>query len=138
MKVTNFALILFLMPLSALGFSDYDSCYQLYAERAVYPVICLNGSFEEGVGGARVRLTVFGVSSDRVKHCMTSTSVEFDDSKFIFEVNGIKELIFENISHTPNGLKTGDAVIGHTQLKFMELEAESVRYLQRIAIAACH
>lgn len=104
------------LTLSSMAYSrNYDGCYQLATKGVMYPVLCLSGTAEEGIGGGNARLALFGTNTHILKECLKSSSISITQSTFEFIVNGKKELVLSNFS--ADGID-GDATIGSTKLKF--------------------
>jgi len=110
----------------------FDGCYQLYLPGTMYPAFCLQGTAEEGINGSGVRLAIFGTNTDRLVQCLVSTSSGMTDTSFVFERNGKAEMTLQNVQ-TKNGRKEGDAIIGRTNLKFMEINSRDTDRLMNIA-----
>ncbi len=99
----------------------FDGCFQLYQTSAMFPIFCLEGTAEEGIGGSGVRLVIFETNSDQVSHCSRSSGSAMTSSHFEFELNAMKEFSLD-VLKTQNGRKSGSAVFGHTQLSFAQID----------------
>jgi len=115
---------------------SFDGCYLLYQPNVVYPTICLQGTLEEGIGGAGVRLTVFATNTATVKACVKSTSLVMTPEELRFQVNGKDELILKNLDKS-EGILKGDAIIGSSTFKFGKLDEKAESYLTKIASEQC-
>lgn len=134
-----FSILAFTLSVSsAYAGIGFDGCYQLYKPSSMYPAFCLEGTAEEGISGAGVRLVIFGTNTDKVVHCSKSSGAGMTFDSFTYELNGKKELILENVTST-DGHKEGDAVFGRTRLKFIEVDRATSDRLMRTAgsDAAC-
>lgn len=107
----------------ALAGPGFDGCYQLVIPQQTYPVFCLEGTTEEGINGAGVRLAIFGNGSENVRFCTKSVSAAMTAQSFSLVSDNKTQLSLENVV-TIEGLKKGDAVIGAYHLRFEELNAE--------------
>src|SRR4051812_33619772 len=119
--------VLFVLGLTLAGFAPsahaglgFDGCYQLYLPNTMFPALCLEGTAEEGINGAGVRLVIFRTNTDRVAHCSKSSASGMSANSFEYFLNGKKEFSFDNVT-TKDGLKQGDATFGGTHLKFVQL-----------------
>ena len=110
----------------------FDGCFQLYVPGAMYPAFCLQGTTEEGIGGSGARLAIFATNTDRLVYCSKSTASAMTADSYLFELNGKKEMILENVKDV-SGRKEGDAIFGSTRLKFMEIDAGNTLRLLGIA-----
>jgi hypothetical protein len=112
--------------------AGYDGCYQLVVPGAMYPKFCLQGTTEEGLNGANVRLAIFRTNTEILLHCARSSASAGNETGFTFEVNGVKEMILSNVTSS-NGVRTGDATFGSTKLNFVQFGAETALRLMKIA-----
>jgi hypothetical protein len=115
---------------------NMDGCYLLFEPNVAYPTICLQGTMEEGIGGAGARLTIFHTNSDKVIACVKSTSLVMTPDELRFQVDGKDEIILNKFDTTDGYLK-GDAKIGNTQLKFGRWDAKTEKQLLKIANEKC-
>ena len=123
---------------SAKSISNFDGCYQLYMPSTMYPVVCVQGTTEEGINGSEARVTLFHVNSSEVETCFktTASGVNGTANSYFFEVKGVKEMIFSKVE-IKDGRKIGDVTFGKTTLKFMErLPEHTVRFI-KIANTKC-
>jgi hypothetical protein len=58
-----------------------------------------------------------------------------DKTSFVFNINEKAELTLSNVV-TNDGLKEGDATIGKTNLKFIEIDQSTTRRLMEIAYSS--
>lgn len=114
---------------AGLGF---DGCYQLFETGSLSPAFCLEGTAEEGINGAGVRLVIFRTNTDRVAHCSKSSASGMTANSFQYELNGQTEMSLEKVK-TENGLKQGEAVFGQTRLQFSEIDQATTDRLLRTA-----
>jgi len=108
---------------------SWDGCYLLYATGSMYPVICLDGTEEEGIGGAGVRLVAFRTNTDRVADngCMKSTASAMTLTSFTFSKNGITEVVLTT-KKVSGQKKSGEARIGRTNLFFEQLPEKETKH----------
>ncbi|MCM2323455.1 MAG: hypothetical protein NDJ90_09360 [Oligoflexia bacterium] len=110
----------------------YDGCYQIYMPGVMYPAFCLEGTAEEGIGGAGVRLAIFKTNTSRLASCLISTASGMGEDSFVFERDGKKELSLENV-RVENNRREGDVIVGRYNLKFMEINDRDTDRLLNIA-----
>jgi hypothetical protein len=115
-------------PQTAHAAFDFDGCFQLYRPNVMYPAFCLDGTKEEGINGAGARLVIFGTNTDRIIACGKSSALGGGADSLEFIQNGKKELILKNVK-LENGRLVGDAVLGKTELNFIQVKEESKRLL---------
>lgn len=120
--------LVFVSVFPAYAALDFDGCFQLYQPNVMYPVFCLEGTTEEGVGGSGTRLVIFGTNTDRVVHCSKSSGTTMTAQTFEYLLNGQKELSLVGVSQN-EGRLSGEAIFGRTVLKFIELDAETSQSL---------
>lgn len=119
---------------SLIGFSSaqasfqFDGCYQMYLPNVMYPAFCLIGTSEEGIGGSGARLVIFSTNSDQILACGKSTSLDFSSNSLKFIQNGTAELILRNLK-TENLRLEGDATLGKTNLKFIQISPSESQHL---------
>ncbi len=112
----------------------FDGCYQLYQTGSLYPAFCLQGTMEEGINGSGVRLAI--IDADKVIKCSKSSASGMTRDSFTYKIDGRVELELKNVKIESNK-KVGDAIIGSTQLKFMEINANDTQRLIGIAAKSC-
>lgn len=106
----------------------FDGCYQLYLPSVMYPVFCLDGTNEEGIGGSGARLVIFHPNSSRVSACGLSTAVRSMTNSFEFYLQDKKEIILSDIASWDNGIE-GNATFGSSTLKFIQLSQTTTKHL---------
>ncbi len=57
-----------------------DGCYQMYRPNTAYPVVCISGSKEEGIGGSSATMVFVGPNSTNVSWCGKTTSIRISAS----------------------------------------------------------
>jgi hypothetical protein len=114
----------------------FDGCYQLYKSQSMYPVICLQGTAEEGIAGAGVRLAIFGTNTNKVIKCATSSGSAMDFTSFTFMMNG-KEELHMTVRQEQEGRKQGEVKLGKTVLDFSEVDDQNTDRLLDIANKSC-
>lgn len=107
---------------------NFDGCYQMYLPNVMYPAFCLDGTSEEGIGGSGARLVIFSTNSDQILACSKSSSLDFSDYSLKFIQNGTAELILKNLKSKNHRLE-GDAVLGKTNLKFIQISPSESQHL---------
>lgn len=115
---------------------DFDGCYQLYVPGAMYPAFCLQGTTEEGINGSNVRLAIFGTNTSRVIKCARSSASNVTANSFTYFINSREELRL-TVKEVKSGRRIGDAKLGNTTLKFMELDSSTMQRLTGIANDTC-
>ncbi len=111
--------------------TDWDGCYNFYREAqpgvagGLFPTVCISGSAEEGIGGAGVRLAAFASGQLIPASCMKSTSRSITGDSFTFVKDNRNELVLKNVKIVSKA-KQGDAVLGRTNLGFIEETRKSV------------
>ncbi|GEM_PF-4533504 len=130
MKNTMFAKIIFfaLIAVKSYGAVDWDGCYQLYMPGSMFPAVCLEGTKEEGINGAGVRLVIFGTNTDRIAACGVSSSLGGSANSLEFIVGSTKQMVLSNVRSVGLGLE-GDANFGKTNLKFMKIDSKTATRL---------
>lgn len=123
----------FAQSATLLGF---DGCYQLYMPGSMFPAFCLQGTAEEGIGGAGVRLAIFGTNTSRVVKCARSSASRMTENSFEFHLDGRKEMALTEVQ-IKNQRKAGFATFGSTRLNFAEFGAPETSRLLAIANGAC-
>jgi hypothetical protein len=112
-----------------------DGCFQMYMPSVMYPIVCVDGANEEGIGGARARVALVGPNSSQVKWCGLTTRIRlgndpvnrnqttyyFDDS------TGKSEIRFDGAIEPSSNLETGTVTIGSTTLKYMRLSEKHTK-----------
>ncbi len=77
-----------------------DGCYQMYKPSTVYPVLCVSGSAEEGIGGSNARVGLIGPNSTEVAWCGSTESIKNSSDKlsvtYSFDAGtGIRKIILD-------------------------------------------
>jgi len=106
----------------------FDGCFQLYRPSVMAPAFCLDGTAEEGIGGAGARLVIFGTNSDRIIACASSSAIGGWGDSLTFIQNGRPELILKNVK-MEDGILQGDAILGKTELKFLKIDETNSKRL---------
>lgn len=92
MRTLIFSVILSLIPVSAFAV-EFDGCYSLYQPGSLGPVICLEGTTEEGIGGAGARIYVFVPGTSNLSQCLTSSGLSMRGSEIVVQVRGKNALV---------------------------------------------
>lgn len=106
----------------AMAGINWDQCYQLYMPGAMYPMVCLEGTNEEAINGAGVRMVIFHTNTNLISACALSSSLAGTGSSLEFMLGEKKEMILSNVVQKGADL-LGDATFGRTTLKFMTVNA---------------
>lgn len=111
---------------------NYDGCYQLYMPGSMYPSFCLDGTQEEGIGGAGARLVIFDTNSDSISACAVSSSLGGPVNTLEFILGDRKELTMSDVKLVQSRLE-GTATFGKTSLRFIQINtALSIRLLSKL------
>lgn len=135
MKKIVFIILVLSAQLSQAMYSD--GCFHLYANSASYPVICLTGTTEEGIGGMGAKLTVFQTNTDSILTCKKASQLAYSSQKeqLTVMINNQPQLILNFSSKSPYGLRQGSAILNKTQLSFLELDLKTTqRFLNKIQL----
>lgn len=125
-RMIGMLMVLGAMTSSSYASHDLDGCYQLYLPDTLFPVFCLQGTIEEGIGGAGVRLGVFKTNTSMLAGCSRSTKFGVEESgSYFYEVNDKKEMILSNVVEERGRLE-GEATFGKTTLKFIQIKDEEI------------
>ena len=98
---------------------QFDGCYQLYTPGTRLPAFCLRGTSEVPSEKNMALLAVFGKFSQKIETCTKAAIVGQTDNSFFFELDGIKQLVLENVK-VVNERKEGDAIFNGTRAQFVE------------------
>lgn len=141
MKTFFILLNLFVCAFAASSASagGFDGCYTLSSEGALHPTVCLQGTMEELIGGAGVRLAIFRANTSTATHCLFSTGLRMSKTKLEFIIGNKKEMILETeVSTSSNStLKNGKATFGSKVLHFSELHGEPAARFSSLAADFC-
>ncbi len=107
---------------------NYDGCYQLYMPSTMYPVFCLDGTNEEGINGAGVRLVIFHTNTNMISACAISSSLGGSANSLEFMLGSRKEMILSEVKLV-NSRVEGFATFGKTKLNFMKLDQSTSQRL---------
>ena len=107
---------------------NYDGCYQLYMPGSMYPAFCLDGTQEEGINGAGVRLVIFDTNTDLISACAVSSSLGGSVNSLEFILGNKTELILSEVEVVKSRLE-GIATFGKTNLKFIQIDVSKSRRL---------
>lgn len=110
--------------LSSLSFATgFDGCFQMYQVGAAFPVVCIDGSAEEGIGGASARLFFFETNTDVPFHCAITSRLTLNSlgNAIALDVDGKREMTMAVTGKNSQKLRQGDVKVGKTSLKFTEL-----------------
>lgn len=121
---------------SSLSFAvGSDGCFQMYTVGAMYPVFCLDGSNEEGIGGAGARLSFFKTNLDVPSDCFITSRLTTDLSgkNIDIDVNGKREMEIHFNGKNEHNLRQGTVQLGKTELKFVEINStHTSRFLKNL------
>ncbi len=107
----------------SLASAHLDGCYQMLLPGSMYPAFCLSGTMEEGIGGAGVRLVIYGANTNIITGCAVSSKTGFTkEGEFFFEAEGARQLTLRNVEVKNEKPVSGDVQIGKTNLKFVFIE----------------
>lgn len=136
----KFAMVLGVSLLSFSSMSQasdgFDGCYQLYMPQTMLPVICLQGTTEEGIAGSGVRLAIFGTNTNKVVHCSRSSGSGMTYKVFTYMLKGKEELRL-TVQKEKAGHKEGEAKLGKTTTKFIEIDDSNTERLLDIVNNSC-
>jgi len=107
---------------------DFDGCYQMYRPGVMYPALCLDGTKEEGIGGAGARIVIFGTNTENIVACGLSSALSGSGDSLEFIQNGKPELILKNVM-VEDGVLEGDAVLGGFEVKFLKINKTKAKRL---------
>lgn len=129
------------LALGAHGYGlDTDGCFQMYLPSVMYPVICVDGSNEEGIGGAQARVSLVGPNSLKVNYCDHTSSIRYtgdrDTKKVTFnfaEPHDRTAIYMEGVVDPKSGREEGTIRIGKTTLNYLRLlPADTKRVLDAV------
>lgn len=133
MKKLVFMMMILSAQLSQAMYSD--GCFHLFSNSTSYPVICLTGTMEEGIGGMGAKLTVFHTNTDKILTCRKVSQLVYNsqNEQLTAMINNQPQLILKFSSKSIHGLRQGSAVLNKTQLSFLELDLKTVqRFFNKI------
>lgn len=121
-----------LFTANAQATPDWDGCYQLYMpSTTMYPVVCLDGTNEESINGAGVRMVIFHTNTNMISACAVSSALRGSNNSLEFILGSNKEMILSNVQNH-NGRFEGKALFGKSQLNFIQVDqANTKRLLQK-------
>lgn len=129
MKLTFFRLLLFcFFSTKSFAAVNYDGCYQLFMPSATAPSFCLDGTNEEGIGGAGARLVIFRTNTDLITACAVSSALGVSENSFEFILNNKRELVLSEVKLNRFRLE-GIATFGKTKLQFIQIDASTSKRL---------
>lgn len=105
-----------------------DGCFQMVKPSVMYPVICVDGSGEEGIGGAGARVALVGPNSLIVRWCgltsrlQMSGDVTKNQTTYFFEA--ASDSIRFDGSVNENGTEVGTVTIGSSTFNYVRLTEE--------------
>ena len=119
-----------------------DGCFQMYATGSLFPVICVAGSMEEGIGGRGVRVALIGPNSTRVNWCAKSTSMSIgtgelslnQNTYFFSQSTGMLSVHFDGeiSADKEEGSITLEEVKETTTLKYVKLRNSDAKKLGNV------
>ncbi len=110
----------FFAPISHAAF-NFDGCYQLYKPSVMFPAFCLDGTTEEGINGAGVRLVIFQTNTDIISAWAVSTALGGLDNSLEFILDSNRVLVLSQVKMIGSRLE-GTATFGKTDLRFLQLD----------------
>lgn len=121
---------------SSLGFAwTGDGCFLMYKNASIYPVFCLVGTEEEGIGGSNAKLVLFETNSDAPTNCSKTSSLSVDSTKksLAIEVDDKLEMTLFYKSPKSQKPRRGIVVVGHSEFNFEELsESRTEKFMSNI------
>lgn len=123
-----FIAVLLFSASKSYGAIDWDGCYQLYLPGSMHPAVCIDGTNEEGINGAGVRLVIFRTNTDVISACGLSSSLQGTQNSLEFMTGSTPQMILKNVEAVASRLE-GDATFGKTNLKFLKIDAHTTKRL---------
>lgn len=112
-----------------------DGCFQLYRPSVMYPIICVDGSNEEGIGGRGARVALVGPNSLVVRKCLLTKSIRFEGTpetnKTTFFFENSETVRFNGAINPQSNNEEGTVTIGSTALNYVRL-ADPSRILRAV------
>jgi len=137
---TSLSLLVLVLGFSNLALAlDADGCFQTYQTSSLYPVICVSGSNEEGIGGRGARVVLIGPNSTEIAWCGVTTSLStvgsfaIDKNNFEFHFSpesGMLTIAFSGTA-SEDGRESGtvqfNEVNSNVTLQYIRLSPELVK-----------
>lgn len=127
MKFVTFVVAsLILLAVPSFSFAiNADGCFQMYLPSVMYPVICVSGSNEEGIGGRGARVALVGPNSLLVRSCSLTSSIRFEGdvtkNKVTYFFDNGESIRFDGAINPTTNREEGKVTIGRTTLNYMRL-----------------
>lgn len=112
-----------------------DGCYLMYKPGVMYPVFCIMGSAEEGIGGSNATLVMFHVNSGQPEHCFKTSAISKDFATGVTSIyiNDKVEMTLKEFN-SKKEYREGEVQVGSTKLNYDEISPiETTGLLEKIS-----
>ena len=131
--------MLSILTVSSFSFAlNVDGCFQLYKPAALYPVVCIDGAYEEGVDGQGVRVAIIGPNSETVRFCGLTSRMSYEDNGnsklalFDFE-NAIDNIRMNGRVSLESNQEEGSISVGKSTYQYVRVSEKDASRLMKAA-----
>jgi hypothetical protein len=126
MNVKIAAILVSLTSFSSMGLSlNLDGCFQLYRPGSLFPVVCVDGAHEEGIGGSGARVSIIGPNSLEVHSCSITASIRINEditkNKTVYVFEDGETIKFNGTVNSSTNSEEGTIKIGNSEFNYTRL-----------------